>query len=67
MDPDDDGIGDDFDMCLLTITGETVDSNDRSVSDLWPCDNNRENHGAYVGCVVHTSEDFVAAGLIMEV
>ena len=40
MDPDDDsdgdGIGDDFDMCLLTITNETVDSNDCSVSGLCP-------------------------------
>ncbi len=71
MDPDDDadgdGIADDFNKCLLTITGETVDSIDCSVSDLCPSDINWKKHSACARCVVHTSEDFVAAGLIMEV
>jgi hypothetical protein len=37
-----------------------------SVSQLCPCDGQWKNHGAYVSCVAHATNDFVAAGLITE-
>ena len=37
-----------------------------SIADSCPCDNPWKNHGAYVSCVAHTSEDFVAARLITD-
>ena len=55
----------------MTLSGEVVESGGDSIgcsiSDLCPCENNWKNHGAYVLCVAHTSEDFVAEGLITEV
>ena len=65
-DDDNDGIGDDIDMCLSTVSGETVNNDGCSVNDQCPCNSSWKNHGAYVRCVAHTSEDFVAAGLITE-
>jgi hypothetical protein len=68
-DNDNDNVADNLDACLTTPTGELVDADGCSVTDLCPCDNddNWKNHGAYVRCVAHTSEDFLAAGLISEV
>ena len=37
-----------------------------SIADYCTCENSWKNHGAYVRCVAHTSEDFVAAGLITD-
>ena len=60
-------VTDNLDACPMTVTGEVVDVGGCSVNDLCPCDNNWKNHGAYVRCVAHASENFVAAGLITEV
>ncbi len=35
-----------------------------SISDLCPCDAAWKDHGAYVRCVAHASEEFLADGLI---
>jgi len=35
-----------------------------SINQLCPCNGPWKNHGAYVSCVAHRSDDFVAAGLI---
>ncbi len=65
-DPDDDndGVLDANDECLGTIINEVVNKTGCSVADLCPCENSWKNHGAYVSCVAHTTEDFVEAGLI---
>jgi hypothetical protein len=66
-DDDNDNVSDDVDACPLTLTGEVVNTGGCSVNDLCPCENDWKNYGAYVRCVAHTSEDFVAAGLLTEV
>jgi len=68
-DIDNDGVIGGADDCPMTITGEVIDADGCSVNDLSPCENQNKwkNHGAYVRSVAHTSEDFVAAGLITEV
>jgi hypothetical protein len=38
-----------------------------SIDQLCPCESQWKNHGAYVSCVAHAAEDFVAQGLISEV
>jgi len=67
-DPDDDndGVLDATDQCLSTAAGATVNPDGCSIADLCPCANDWKNHGAYVSCVAHTAEDFVAAGLITD-
>jgi hypothetical protein len=65
-DDDNDGILDAMDQCPNTAPGDLVNDTGCSIADLCPCDNLWKNHGAYVRCVAHTSEDFVAAGLIEE-
>ncbi len=69
-DDDNDGVLDAVDACLVVLgnTPDTsvVDATGCSIADLCPCDNNWKNHGAYVRCVAHTSEDFLEAGLITE-
>ena len=65
-DDDNDGVVDNADECPATVTG-VVNADGCSVGDLCPCLNNWKNHGAYVRCIAHTSEDFVAASLITEV
>jgi hypothetical protein len=64
QDNDADGVLDSLDACLATPLGSIVNGDGCSIGDLCPCDNNWKNHGAYVKCVAHTSEDFLAAGLI---
>jgi hypothetical protein len=66
-DDDNDGVLDAFDACLNTASGEIVNIDGCSISDFCPCDNDWKNHGGYVRCVAHTSEDFVANDLITEV
>ncbi len=65
-DDDNDGVLDAFDECINTAFGEIVNNFGCSISDLCPCDNDWKNHGGYVKCVAHTSEEFMAAGLITE-
>jgi hypothetical protein len=66
-DDDNDNVSDNVDACPLTLTGEVVEADGCSVNDLCPCENNWQNHGAYVRCVAQTSEDFVVAGLLTDV
>ena len=66
-DDDNDGVIDASDQCPGTFPGGTVNMEGCAVADLCPRDNNWKNHGAYARCVAHSSEDFVAAGLITEV
>ena len=62
-DIDGDDVIDAVDACLETIPGAIVSATGCSVDQLCPCDN-WENHGGYVRCVAHASEDFVWDGLI---
>ena len=66
LDDDGDGVADNVDSCPSTLPGEIVDATGCSIADVCPCENNWKNHGAYVKCVAHTSEDFVELGLITE-
>jgi len=63
---DGDGIVDAADACVPTPVGEVVEAGGCSIGEICPCENNWKNHGAYVRCVAHTSEDFVEEGLISE-
>ncbi len=65
-DDDNDGVLDADDACVPTPLGEVVNETGCSIADLCPCDNPWKNHGAYVRCVAHTSEDFISSGLITE-
>lgn len=63
-DDDGDGVPDTDDQCPGTEPGDPVDPNGCSVDQLCACDAPWKNHGQYVVCVVHTSRDFLNAGLI---
>ncbi len=65
-DLDGDGVLDAQDACVPTPVGDVVNTTGCSVADLCSCDNAWKNYGAYVRCVAHTTEDFVADGLITE-
>jgi len=67
MDVDGDNVVDADDACPLTEVNALVNSDGCAVAQLCPCDAAWRNHGKYVSCVAHTSEDFLAAGLITEV
>jgi len=68
---DDDGVIDSDDQCLGTRLGDAVNTFGCSIAELCPCAHPEggskwKNHGAYVSCVAHASEDFVAAEIISE-
>ncbi|MBN1655387.1 MAG: VCBS repeat-containing protein [Deltaproteobacteria bacterium] len=65
-DDDGDGVIDARDQCPETVLGQIVNQDGCSIAQLCPCGNEWKNHGAYVSCVAHASEDFVQAGLITE-
>jgi len=70
-DADDDDVLDAVDACLFTPTGAITNTDGCAIADLCPCSHpdgsdKWKNHGKYVSCVAHASEDFVAAGLITE-
>lgn len=65
-DDDNDEVLDGFDSCPDTPTGEVVNMDGCAIVQLCPCENQWKNHGAYVSCVAHAAEDFVADGLITE-
>jgi len=70
-DLDGDGILDAVDACVPSPVGDAVNADGCAISEQCPCEHPAEgdkwkNHGAYVSCVAHTSEDFVADGLITE-
>lgn len=65
-DDDNDGFLDGVDQCLATPSDEIVNELGCSITDLCPCKNQWKNHGAYVKCVAHISEEFLSKGLIMQ-
>jgi hypothetical protein len=67
-DVDGDGANDAEDQCLGTAPGQVTDGAGCSIAQLCPCENPSgwKNHGEYVKCVAHTSEDFLDLGLITE-
>jgi hypothetical protein len=65
-DDDGDGVLDAVDQCLNTPVGAVVNAAGCAIDQLCPCENNWKNHGAYVSCIAHTAEDFVADSLITE-
>jgi Thrombospondin type 3 repeat len=67
-DVDGDGANDAEDQCLGTAPGQVTDGAGCSVAQLCPCENPSgwKNHGEYVKCVAHTSEDFLDLGLITD-
>lgn len=65
-DGDNDGVVDSSDQCQGTTPSTIVNGAGCSIAQLCPCENDWKNHGAYVKCVAHTSEDFVDTGLMTE-
>jgi Concanavalin A-like lectin/glucanases superfamily/Thrombospondin type 3 repeat len=65
-DDDNDRVIDGADSCPDTLDGEVVNASGCAIAQLCPCENAWKNHGAYVSCVAHAAEDFVADGLITE-
>ena len=63
-DVDGDGVLDTADQCSNTPPGAVVDANGCSIAQRCPCGSTWKNHGAYVSCVAHSAETFLAAGLI---
>jgi hypothetical protein len=64
FDLDGDNVVDGNDLCPMTTFGAVVDADGCSIAEHCPCENDWKNHGAYVRCVAHVSEDFLVAGLI---
>ncbi|MEX1246710.1 MAG: thrombospondin type 3 repeat-containing protein [Thermoanaerobaculia bacterium] len=65
-DDDNDGVSDAVDVCPGTPPGGMVNSDGCTIAGLCPCENSWKSHGAYVSCVTHEAQAFVAAGLITE-
>jgi thrombospondin type 3 repeat protein len=72
-DVDGDDVPNDRDICAATPPGAVVDpTSGCSIAQLCPCGTQRgtttawKNHGAYVSCVAHATNDFKAAGLITD-
>jgi hypothetical protein len=66
VDTDGDGVPDEEDECPLTIPGDLTGADGCSIADLCDCDAPWKNHGAYVMCVAHASEDLLDAEVISE-
>jgi hypothetical protein len=65
-DSDSDGLCDSDDACDGTSGGDIIDETGCSIEDYCPCDGGWMNHGEYVSCVAHATNDFVDLGLISE-
>ena len=65
-DSDADGVSDDVDACLQTFPGAAVLPNGCSVVQTCPCDNPWKNHGAYIKCVAHATNELVKADVIAD-
>ena len=63
-DTDQDGVPDCDDLCPDTDPADGVDADGCSVPQLCPCDNDWQNHGAYVTCVVDMAQQLVDDGFI---
>jgi hypothetical protein len=66
LDSDDDGVIDVDDVCLGTVVGEPVLPNGCSWDQECVCEAQWKNHGAYVSCVAHATNDLRDAGMITE-
>ncbi|HEY5947747.1 MAG TPA: choice-of-anchor K domain-containing protein [Kofleriaceae bacterium] len=64
LDADADGVCDEFDECLGTPEGEQTDSDGCTLSQICPCEGPWNNHGEYVSCVAHETQDMVSQGLM---
>jgi hypothetical protein len=67
----DDGVLDTVDACVPSPVGEAVNAAGCTIVEPCPREHPVEgdkwkNHGAYVSCVAHATNDFVAAGLMTE-
>lgn len=71
-DIDGDGVANDQDECANTITDELVGARGCSLDQLCPCNGPRgttqpwRNHGKYVSCMAHATNDLLSEGLITE-
>jgi len=65
-DTDGDDVIDADDECLGTTVGDPVLDNGCSWDQECECEAEWKNHGAYVSCVAHATEDLVDAGLLTE-
>ncbi len=66
-DVDGDGVPNDGDACELTALNDIVDPDSGcSIDQTCPCDGPWKNHGKYVSCVAHVTNEFVSLGLITE-
>jgi len=65
-DSDGDGVNDELDSCPGTGADEAVNAKGCSIADLCSCEGDWKNVGAYVRCVAHTAQEFLAAGVISE-
>lgn len=63
-DDDCDGVTNDADACPDTAEGDVVDATGCAIAQICPCDDDWKNHGQYVSCVAHATNDFVADGLL---
>jgi probable HAF family extracellular repeat protein len=68
-DVDGDGVLDADDACVPSPAREVVNADGCAISDLCPCAHpggmdRWKNHGAYVSCVAHATNDFVKDGLL---
>ena len=63
-DSDEDGVMDDGDQCLETLPGSPVNQSGCSIAQNCWCANSWKNHGAYVSCVAHASEELFELGVI---
>jgi len=65
-DSDGDGVLDKDDDCPDTLEGELVDEFGCSIAQLCPCDGEWKNHGSYVSCIAHVTDDWLEKGLLSE-
>jgi thrombospondin type 3 repeat protein len=73
-DVDHDGVCGNVDNCPTVYNPDQTDSNgngigdacDHDVATYCPCENDWKNHGQYVSCVAHVSEEFVDQGYLTQ-